>query len=68
MLVICFLYDEAEIIDLYFNERNGNMKKQLDIWRSRNTSLKGKNNNIENTYIASNLISLSFNLCTKKCA
>ena len=30
------------MIDLNFNERIGNMKKQLDIWRSRNLSLKGK--------------------------
>ena len=42
MLGIWFSYDEAEIIDLNFNEINGNMKKQLDIWRSRNISLKGK--------------------------
>ena len=41
MLGIWFLYNEAEMIDLNFNERIGNMKK-LDIWRSRNLLLKGK--------------------------
>ena len=30
------------MIDLNFNERIGNIKKQLDIWRSRNLSFKGK--------------------------
>ena len=41
-LGIWFSYNKAEMIDLNFNERIGNMKKQLDIWRSRNLSLKGK--------------------------
>ena len=41
-LGIWFSYNEKQMIDLNFNERIGKMKKQLDIWRSRSLSLKGK--------------------------
>ena len=41
-LGIWFSNNDIEMKDLNFNERIGKMKKQLDIWRSRNLSLKGK--------------------------
>ena len=43
-LGIWFSYNEADMIDLNFNKRTGNMKKRLGqgIYHSRNLSLKGK--------------------------
>ena len=41
-LGIWFSNNDIEMIDLNFNERIEKIKKMLDIWRSRNLSLRGK--------------------------